>query len=143
MTSVPSCSVFHNIQLLGSSGSACVAVWEGKGGGWGGSRVLCPFASCCFPHPVAVLPWLLGLTLQLFSSLFLIIVVRKHTFLLKVGTRKILLPLKELLAHNLRTVEGDINAPCIHEFSHLCEGLLLKAIRLEKIQQILLVLQPW
>lgn len=64
----------------------------------------------------------------------------KHNFLLKVRTVKIFLPLKKLLEDNLRTVEADINAACIYEFPHLCEGLCL---RFEKIQQILLVLQCW
>lgn len=69
MISVSSCSVFHNIQLLGFSGSACVALC-GKGregrrmGRINELRVLYPLASCWFPDPVAVL---LGLRLQLFS----------------------------------------------------------------------------
>lgn len=70
-----------------------------------------------------------GLRLQqLFSSLFLILVVSKQNFLLKVRISKIILPLKELVDYHLWIIKADINASYIYEFCHLCKGLCLKAI---------------
>lgn len=65
---------------------------------------------------------------QLFSSLFLILVVREQNFLLKARISKIILPLKELVDYHLWIIEADMNASYIYEFHHLRKGLCLKAI---------------